>query len=43
MTMKTVKVSPVYFAMLQEKSKKSGKKVENYLADLIAADYQGKK
>ena len=43
MNMKQVKVSPVYYAMLEELCKKAGKKQENYLADLIAEKYQGKK
>ena len=42
MSMKQVKVNPVYYQMLIERAKKAGKKPENYLADLIAADYQGK-
>ncbi len=43
MSMKQVKVGPVYYEMLVELCKKVGKKQENYLADLIAADYQTKK
>ncbi len=42
MSMKQVKVNPVYYQMLLERSKKAGKKPENHLADLIAADYQSK-
>ena len=43
MSMKQVKVGPVYYEMLVELSKKSGKKPENFLGDLIAEKYQGKK
>ena len=37
------KVSDMYFQMATERAKKKGKKIENYLADLIAADYTSKK
>ena len=39
MSMKQVKIGPVYYQMLLELCKSAGKKQENYLADLIAEKY----
>ena len=41
--MKQVKIGDVYLQMANEKAKKQGKNLINYLNDLIAADYQKKK
>ena len=41
MNMKTLKVNPVAFQMALETSKKKKKNLENYISDLITADYQG--
>ena len=43
MTMKTLKVNPVAFQMALEGSKKRRKNIENYISDLITADYQGER
>ena len=43
MSMKQVKVNPVVYQMAIEKSKKQRKNIEQYLSDLITADYQEKK
>tara|TARA_B100000131_G_C17599290_1_gene402758 strand:- start:80 stop:211 length:132 start_codon:yes stop_codon:yes gene_type:complete len=43
MTMKTLKVNPVAYQMAIEASKKKRKNLENYVADLIQADYSGGK
>ena len=43
MTMKTLKVNPVAFQMALETSKKKRKNLENYISDLIQADYSGGK
>ena len=41
--MKTLKVNPVAYQMAIDRSKKQRKNLENYIADLIQADYQGGK
>ncbi len=38
--MKTIKVNPVAFQMALESSKKQRKNLENYISDLIHADYK---
>ena len=43
MTMKTLKVNPVAYQMAISESKKKRKNLENYIADLIQADYSGGK
>ena len=43
MSMKQVKMGAVYFQMLLELSKQGKKKPENYLGDLISAEYGKKK
>ena len=37
------KSSAMYIQMAEERAKKKGKKMENYLADLIATDYTSNK
>jgi len=37
--MREVKISPIYYQMLSERSKNAGKNLVHYLADLIADDF----
>ena len=37
------KIAPMYYQMLTERAKKNGKKIENYLADLLTDDYTSKR
>ena len=41
--MKTLKVNPFVFQMALDRSKKKRKNLENYISDLIQADYSGGK
>ena len=43
MAFKRVDIGQIYFQMAQERSKKKGVNMINYLNDLIATDYQRKK
>ena len=41
--MKTIKVSAIYFQVAEQLAKKKGKKIENYIADLITEEFQRQK
>ncbi len=42
-TMKTVKISPMYYQLITELAKKNRKTIETYLGDLIQKAYLEKK
>ena len=41
--MKTIKVSDIYYQIAEKLAKKKGRKMENYIADLISAEFQRQK
>ena len=41
--MKPIKVSSIYFQIAEKLAKKKGKKIENYIADLITAEFNRQK
>ena len=41
--MKTIKVSAIYFQIAEKLAKKKGKKMENYIADLISEEFNRQK
>tara|TARA_B100000700_G_C14776439_1_gene729200 strand:+ start:181 stop:309 length:129 start_codon:yes stop_codon:yes gene_type:complete len=41
--MKTIKISSIYFQIAEKLAKKKGKKIENYIADLISEEFNRQK
>jgi hypothetical protein len=41
--MKTIKISPIYYQIAEKIAKKKGKKVDNYICDLITEEFQRQK
>ncbi len=41
--MKTIRISPIYYQIAEKMAKKKGKKMDNYIADLISEEFQRQK